>query len=332
MARTLDTTTASSQRAVPESSPPKSSTAESSTAEGAIPEGSEAKLTQPRSLAKSVALPSLAVAGSLSALDLLRRRYQKSQLFLPERYPSGNWDPKSLGLKVKDVWFPSVDDVQLHGWWIDHPQAFGTLLYCHGNKGSIAHRIGALRWLHRIGLNLFAFDYRGYGRSDGTPSEAGLFQDVRAAHDYLTQDRGVSAGKLILFGHSLGGAVAIDGAGQRPVAGLVVQSSFTDVRSMARHNNPKLPLHWIATNQFRSITKVDSLTMPKLFIHGTADETIPLAMGQELFAAAAEPKEFLTVDKAGHNGVEARGGEAYVRRLRRFAEGCFGAPLPGEQA
>ncbi len=283
----------------------------------------EVKPAAPRSLVKSVALPSLAMAGGLSALDLLRRRYQKSQLFLPERYPAGVWDPKALGLDIEDVWFASGDGVQLHGWWIAHPRAFGTLLYCHGNKGNIARRAPALRWLRRAGLNLFAFDYRGYGRSDGAPSEAGLFLDVQAAHDYLTQERGIDPAKLLLFGHSLGGAVAIDGACHRPVAGLVVQSSFTDVRSMARHNNPKVPLHLIATNQFRSITKVGELAMPKLFIHGTADETIPLAMGQELFLAAALPKEFLTVDKSGHNGVEARGGEAYVRRLRRFAEGCI---------
>ncbi len=291
-----------------------------STAQGE--EAPEASPKAARSLVKSVALPSLAMAGSLSALDLLRRRYQKSQLFLPDRYPNGIWDPKPLGLEVEDVWFASADGVQLHGWWIGHPQAFGTLLYCHGNKGSIAHRIGVFRWLRRIGLNLFVFDYRGYGRSDGAASEAGLFLDVQAAHDHLTQERGIDATKILLFGHSLGGAVAIDGAGQRPVAGLVVQSSFTDVRSMARYNNPKLPLHWIATNQFRSISKVGSLKIPKLFIHGADDETVPITMGRELFAAAALPKEFLTVEKAGHNGVEARGGEAYVWRLRRFARRC----------
>jgi hypothetical protein len=296
----------------------------------AAEEGAPAAADKPqperaRSLTRKVALPSLAVVGglgSLGALDLLRKRYQKRQLFLPERFPSGTWEPSHLGLKVEDCWFESEDGVRLHGWWIAQENAAGTILYCHGQSGSIGHRVGVFRALRKLGMNLFAFDYRGYGRSEGKPSEEGLSRDVRAAHDYLTAQRGLAHRRLVLFGNSLGGAVAVEGASQRPVAGLIVQASFTDVRSMARSRHRKLPLHWLASNQFRSIAKVGALAMPKLFVHGTRDRVVPIELGRELFEAAADPKRFLAIEGAGHHDIERKGGEPYFAALRTFAAGC----------
>jgi hypothetical protein len=261
--------------------------------------------------------------GGIGALGYLRGRYQHSTVFLPDRYPDGIWEPGEHGLTTEDVWFRAADGVDLHGWWIGHPSARGTLLYCHGSSGSIAQRVGVLRQLAELRMNLFAFDYRGYGRSGGVPSERGLYADARAAYDHLVAERGSAAGEILLFGHSLGGAVAIETARQRPAAGLVVQSSFTDLKEMARAAYPQLPLHWITRNQFRSIEKVAELTLPKLFVHGVEDRTVPLAVGRKLYEAAAPPKELYLVERAGHNDIHLHGGAAYARRLARFRKTCL---------
>ncbi|HUF78753.1 MAG TPA: alpha/beta hydrolase [Thermoanaerobaculia bacterium] len=261
--------------------------------------------------------------GGIGYLGYLRGRYQHSNVFLPDRFPEGVWDPCGQGLATEDVWFRAADGVALHGWWIAHPRPAGTLLYCHGSSGSIAQRIGIFRQLAKLRLNVFAFDYRGYGRSEGVPSERGLYADARAAHDHLVDVRGASGADIVLFGHSLGGAVAIEVARDRAAAGLVVQSTFTDLKDMARAHHPQLPLHWITRNQFRSIEKVAELDLPKLFIHGTDDDTVPLAVGRRLFDSAAPPKELYLVERAGHNDLHVHGGAAYIRRLVRFRKACL---------
>jgi pimeloyl-ACP methyl ester carboxylesterase len=177
--------------------------------------------------------------------------------------------------------------------------------------------------LRRLGVNLFAFDYRGYGRSEGVPTEAGVYRDVRAAWDHLVARRGQTPKSILLFGHSLGGAIAIDGALHREVAGLVVQSSFTQVRDMARTIYPSIPLHLIARNQFKSLEKVPRLRMPKLFIHGSVDPTVPIEHGRRLFAAAADPKEWYEVPRAGHSELHRSGGLRYYGRLQRFGRLCL---------
>lgn len=271
----------------------------------------------------TLALPTLALTGGVGVLSYLRSRLQHSRVFLPDRYPNGIWEPEAFGLSAADVWFDSRDGTRLHGWWMPHPSALGTILYCHGNTGSIAHRIGVFRHLRRLKVNLLAFDYRGYGRSGGSPSEAGLFEDVRAAYEYLVEVIGQDPGEIILFGHSLGGAVAVDCALDCPVAGLVVQSSFTHIRDAAKAMFPTLPLHLAATRQFRSIDKVDRIHVPKLFIHGDSDESVPVELGKKLFEVASEPKELYIVRHAGHNDVHRYGGRRYFRRLSRFRNRCL---------
>ncbi|MFN7962794.1 MAG: alpha/beta hydrolase [Thermoanaerobaculia bacterium] len=278
------------------------------------------------------ALPPLALVGGLGALELLRQRYQARRVFRPERFPQGEWTPEKLGLPIEDLWFEAEDGVRLHGWWISHPEAEGTLLYCHGQTGSIAHRVDLLKKLAGYRANIFAFDYRGYGRSRGAPSEKGLFRDVRAAHDVITGELGQSSERIVLIGQSLGGAVAIDGALNRPVAGLVVQSSFLDIKSMARSSHPRLPVHWIARNQFKSADKVPHLAMPKLFIHGTADRVVPFHHGRGLFEKAAWPKQFYAVPGAGHTDVLDRGGVTYFWRLSRFLLSCVKPHAGPEEA
>ena len=272
----------------------------------------------------------LAVAGGMGALGYLRNRWQRQKLFGPDRHPERDLDPAAMGLEVEDRTFPAAGGVQLHGWWIPRRRALGTVLYCHGSSGSIAHLVGVLATLRQLRTNLFAFDYRGYGRSTGEPSEAGLFRDARAAWDHLVDELGVSPEEIILFGHSLGGAVAIDCALDRSAAGLVVENSFTQVRDMARSSYPGLPLHLVARNQFRSIHKVGRLTLPKLFIHGGADERVPPEHGRRLYDAALEPKEIYLVPDAGHNDIHQRGGFRYLRRISRFRTRCLRAARAGD--
>lgn len=270
-------------------------------------------------------LPSLALAGTVGMLGFLRGRFQHSHTFYPSKYPTGIWDPSVYGVHVEDVWFESTDGVALHGWWMSHPKAMATVVFCHGNTGSIGDLVGLFPQLLRLRINLFAFDYRGYGRSAGEPSEAGLFSDVQAALDHVHQQREIDWSQIILFGHSLGGAVAIDGALNRSVAGLIVQASFTQTKDMARVVYPNLPVHFLTRNQFRSIEKVSQLDMPKLFIHGTEDGTIPYEIGQRLFTEAADPKAWYEVPRAGHNDIERHGRVCYFRRLRRFFKQCVAA-------
>lgn len=264
------------------------------------------------------AMPSLAVAGGMLALERLRTGYQQRRMFLPAEPDEPSTHPQAFGLPAQDHWLTTEDDVRLHGWWIPHPRPRATILFCHGNTGNLGNYLSVFSYLRRLRVNILGFDYRGYGRSDGHPTEAGLYRDARSAWDHLGSALGIARRDILVFGHSLGGAIAIDLAAARPVSGLIVQSSFTDMRAMARHLFS--PGHLIAKNGFRSIDKVAQLSMPKLFMHGEADTKIPLEMGRELFAAAGEPKSWLTVPGAGHNDLHRHGGPQYLRTLRSFLD------------
>ncbi len=277
-----------------------------------------------RRKALKVTLPSVALAGGAFALERARSQLQARRTFFPARYPEGSWDPEAYGLAAVDQWFETDDGMALHGWWIRHDDARGTVLFCHGNTGSIADQMIVYRQLLRLGVNVFAFDYRGYGRSTGAPSEAGLRSDVRAAFDHVTGQLAIPAKRIVLFGHSLGGAVAIAGAATRPAAGLVVQSSFTNFREIANHSYARSPLRFLARNGFRSIETIEGLSLPKLIVHGTEDATIPFEMGQRLYEAAPEPKRWLAVPRAGHNNVLRVGRRRYRQAIARFLDDVLG--------
>lgn len=274
---------------------------------------------------RRVAASSLLAVMGAGALSYLRHRLHHGHVYRPDRYPNGVWEPGGFGLEVEDTWFRTPDGLTLHGWWIPHPKAQGAILYCHGNSGSIAHQIGVFRFIQRLRVDVFAFDYRGYGRSEGAPSEEGLYLDARAAYDHLTSEIGRAPDEVILFGHSLGGAVAIDCAQDRPVAGLVVQSSFTHLKDAARFSIPSLPVHLLTRREFDSVRKVSRLAMPKLFIHGAEDATLPLSLAERLYEVAPEPKELYVVPRGGHNDLYRHGGLRYLLRLARFRRRCLAA-------
>jgi len=194
----------------------------------------------------------------------------------------------------------TADGLRLHAWYAGAPGATATLVWSHGNGGNIAGRADVFLALAARGVAVLAYDYRGYGRSEGRPSEPGVYLDVEAAYDSL-RARGVPARQIVAFGESLGGAVAIRLATARPCAGVAVVSTFTSLRDAGRAHYG--PLAVLAGNRFDSLARVRELSVPLFVAHGDRDEIVPFVLGERLFAAAREPKRFLRAAGKHHNDV-----------------------------
>lgn len=243
---------------------------------------------------------------------------ENSFIYFPERYPAGTWDAGAIGLPVEDVALTAADGVKLHAWHLPTEGAAWTVLYLHGNAGNITNRIPMLHFFAKVPASVLLLSYRGYGKSEGEPSEEGLYADARAAYDWLASR--VPPRRIALFGESIGGAVAIELAGRVEVGALITQSAFTSIKDMTGQVIPLLPVHWVMRHRYDNLAKVPGLTAPKLFVHGRADEIVPFEQGERLFAAAAEPKASYFVDGAGHNDVFDVGGDAYRRRIAAFLD------------
>jgi fermentation-respiration switch protein FrsA (DUF1100 family) len=241
------------------------------------------------------------------------------QIFVyhPHPWVERDW-ARTSGLPLEDVWFQAEDGTKLFGWHVQASPAAPVLLWCHGNAGNVIHRLENLAELYRLGLSVFIFDYRGYGRSAGKPSEEGLYQDALAAHAYLTSVRGIRPERLILFGRSLGASVAGIVAGRRPAAGLILESPFPSIAAMARAHYAGLPMHWLLSGRFPLAEQLSRVTMPVLVIHGDRDDIVPIALGREVFDAARDPKSFYVIEGADHNNTYHIGGRAYFQRLKQF--------------
>ena len=238
--------------------------------------------------------------------------------------------PGDFGADFEDVYFATADGLQLNGWFVPAPDAAGgpatTVLWFHGNGGNLGHRaVDVVLLSRRLGVNVFIFDYRGYGRSQGLPSEAGLYQDARAALDYLVTRGDVDAGRVVYLGRSLGTGVAVELAAARPTeqgpAGLVLVSPLTGTKDMARVLNPYNPLRLVVPNRFDNLRRIGQVYCPLLVIHSDADEIIPVGQARRVYAAANPPKSFHLWRGAGHNDNlgSAEGG--------RSAEGGLWAAL-----
>ena len=244
-------------------------------------------------------------------------------VYHPDPWEEGDWSAAG-GVPLQEVWFQATDGTKLFGWYAEQSAGSAVVLWCHGNAGNMVHRLDNLRALYRLGLSVFLFDYRGYGKSQGRPSEAGLYQDAIGAYDYLTHVRRIRPERLVIFGRSLGGAVAGELATQRPAMGLLLESCFPSIEAVARHHYMGLPLHWLLGASFRLEDRLPHLSLPKLFVHGDRDEIIPIELGQRAFAAAKAPKEFYLVRGADHNDVPSVGGRAYFSTLSAFIAAAIG--------
>ncbi|MGP0566551.1 MULTISPECIES: alpha/beta hydrolase [unclassified Nitrospina] len=248
-------------------------------------------------------------------------------IYHPHTYPDGEWDAAD-GMPVEDVWFTASDGTRLHGWYFPAIEARATLLFFHGNAGNLTHRVDNIQRLTPLGLNVFIFDYRGYGKSEGAPDEAGILQDAQAAYDTLVKERKVPPDTVILFGRSLGAAFATDVAHRNPAAALILEAAFTSARDMAGAMFPILPIGWAIRSKLNAVDKVPDITIPKLIIHGTGDEVVPYKLGRKLYDAAAEPKAFYDLPGAGHNNTYRLGGQAYFDRIHRFVDEALAEGKP----
>ena len=256
---------------------------------------------------------------------------EKKIIFHPSKFPEGNWDPASKGLKVQDIDFQSKDGKKLHGWFVASSQARATLLWFHGNAGNLSHRLSNIQELLSLNLNIFIFDYRGYGKSEGEPDEEGIYIDSLAAYDRILKIESVSVESLFLFGRSLGGICAVQTAFHKPARGLILESVFTSASDMSRKIFPLIPLGWAIRSKLDAISKVPIVTFPKLFPHGNRDEIVPLDLGKKLFDAAAEPKTFYIIEGAGHNDTYIIGGREYYKVLDKFITDALKIPMTSKK-
>jgi uncharacterized protein len=229
--------------------------------------------------------------------------------------------PAHLGLPVQRVHFEAEDGIRLVSWVI--PAEAGAqglwLLICHGNAGNLSQfgRPDHYAGLRQLGLNQLAFDYRGYGESEGAPGEEGLYKDASGAYRYLREQLGVEPDRIIIFGHSLGSAVAVDLASRVPSAGLIVEGALTSAIDRGAELYPYIPVRWIGRSRFASIDKISRVTVPKLFLHAKGDEVIPIAHGRRLYEAAPPPKTFVELD-GGHGDTFDVDSARYFGAIRRF--------------
>ncbi|MDP2156978.1 MAG: alpha/beta hydrolase [Nitrospirota bacterium] len=230
--------------------------------------------------------------------------------------------PAAIGLSFDEVTFKTSDGMNIAAWYIPAPDAMAVLLFCHGNGGNISHRLDSIRIFHNLGLSVLIFDYRGYGRSEGEPTEKGTYLDAEAAWNFLVKDKGIDSARIVIFGRSLGSAVAAELAMRRQAGALILESGFTSITDLGRKYYPHMPVSLITRFHYATIDKVSSLALPKLFIHSPSDEVIPYEQGLRLYEKAAEPKEFLQL-RGDHNEGFLLSGELYINGLQQFISKYF---------
>jgi len=241
----------------------------------------------------------------------------KFLVYQPSEWIERNWRQMS-GLPLEEVWIQVTEEVRVFGWFVDAGPKKPVLLWCHGNAGNIAHRLENLFDLYRGGLSVFLFDYRGYGKSTGSPSESGLYADALASYEYLMRKRGVVPERLVIFGRSLGAAVAGEVATQRAAAGLILESAFPSMQSMADEHYLGLPANWFVDAEYNLSQKLSNIAVPTCIIHGEYDRIVPIALGRQVYESARHPKTWYMVPRAGHNDVPYLGGRSYYRQIFSF--------------
>ena len=274
------------------------------------------------------------LAAVYGGLALLLYSFQPHLVFYPETGREIIATPARIGLPYEDIHLQTADGISLHGWYIPAPQPRGTVLFLHGNAGNISHRLDAVQMFHRLGYSMLIFDYRGYGNSGGAPSEEGTYRDAESAWNYLTGQRIIPSGSIVLFGESLGGAVAAWLAAREKPAALVIASGFTSVPDLGQHIYPYLPVRWLARIHYDTREYLKAGAVPVLIAHSPDDEIIPFEQGLALFAAANPPKQFIEL-AGGHNDGFIFMREAWVKVLGDFLgeqmDRAASRPSPAEE-
>jgi alpha-beta hydrolase superfamily lysophospholipase len=285
-------------------------------------------------LAKSAA-PLIAGGVALLALDLGRRLFRHTQLFCPRREPELTWNPADYGIepsRTEEVWFETPDGEMLYGWYARAERPIASGVFCHGNTGNLTTTAPIIKHVLDSGISCLMFDYRGFGKSTGIPSFSGVVADgITAAqfHDTLRPKHLPS----ILYGYSLGGAIAAQVIRHHHFDGLILQSTFTSLPEIARATWPRLPLHLFAGNLFDTRSVMKRLRVPVMIIHGSADEAVPCWMAHALYDACKSPKRLYIVDKGLHKSCYEVDPDQLVWAVNRFAADLqwHGEPLPDEE-
>lgn len=244
-------------------------------------------------------------------------------------YPQPQWDaiPSDAGLAYEDAWPATSDGVKLHAWYVPVKNAKGTVLFSHGNGGNVSHRLETILVHHQLGMNVLVFDYRGYGKSEGRPSEEGTYRDAEAAWKYLIETRGEKPERIVVHGRSLGGAVAAHLARDVTPAALVVESSFYDITELGVELFPWLPVRWLSRMEYKTAEYVSGVKCPVMVIHSRTDGMIAFHHGEKILAAAGEPKRFLEIH-GPHNGGFVESDDIYRPALRELFDDVL--PKPAE--
>lgn len=243
--------------------------------------------------------------------------FQDLLVFVPG--PGDDTTPQDVGLEGNEVWFETEDGIELHGWFIPVEEADYAVLFSHGNAGNLQRRSALVRMLSEGGASVLIYDYRGYGHSEGSPSERGLYKDLEGAIQYLLE-YGFMEGQIVLYGRSLGGAVAAYGATEIQAAGLILDSAFTDLQSMVRDVYPFVPPS-LAKYDFPTVQYLDQMnSMPVMIFHSPEDNLVQFHHGEKLYDKAPSPKTFVEL-RGGHNNNYRISEELFAESLRNFLQG-----------
>lgn len=267
-------------------------------------------------VAKLATAAILVYAALLAVLWVMQGRL----IHLPH-VPGRNLDatPADIGLAFEEVTIATEDGERLHGWFLPDAAARGTVLFLHGNAGNISHRLDTLALLRELGVQVLIIDYRGYGRSTGTPGENGLYADARAAWRYLTDTRGIAPDRIVALGRSLGSAVAARLAAERQLAGLILEAAFTSMADLAASQYPMFPVRPLLRHRYDTEAALQEVTRPVLFVHGRDDRLVPPEHGRRLHGQARDPAGWVTLD-GGHDDAFMVSQKRYRRALGRFLD------------
>ncbi len=261
------------------------------------------------------------VVTSWLLLAVLIYFYQPRLIFHPHREIEAT--PALISLDYDQLTLTTSDEIAINAWWIPHPAAKASVLFLHGNAGNISHRLDSIRIFHDLGLSVLIIDYRGYGKSTGKPSEQGTYIDAETAWDYLVEERKINQDQIIIFGRSLGGAVASWLAEKYSPAGLIMESSFTSVADIGRYYYPYLPTSLLARIKYASINRISNIKSPILIIHSKDDEIIPYSHAEQLLTEAVKEKttqKTLMDINGGHNEGFMLSGKKYSDGLDQFID------------
>ncbi len=226
--------------------------------------------------------------------------------------------PDQFDLRPEDIFFTASDGIRLHGWLFQTDPDAPYLLFCHGNAGNICDRLPNVKLLLDIPVNVFIFDYRGYGKSEGSPTEEGVYGDAEAAWDFITKEKGIKAEHIVVYGRSLGGAIAINLALNRPVTALILESTFYSLKELAGKSFPYIFFYPFIPSRFNNAEKIKRIRIPLFIIHGDSDTTVPWRHGKRLFEIANPPKQFWLVKGAHHTDSYEIAPQEYLKRFRDF--------------